>query len=141
MTLHEAPRGSSAITSYHAHVYWSVPDERATALRIRDWIAQRFAVALGRVHDQPVGPHTQPMYQLAFTPGLLPQILPWLLLNRHGLSVLIHPNTGFARDDHLLHALWLGTPLPLLGDRLPNEPGADGISLPLTNTTPDRSSE
>ncbi len=137
----QAPRGSNAITSYHAHVYWSAPDQRTTALCLREWIAQRFAVAIGRVHDHPVGPHTQPMYQVAFTVDVLPRFLPWLLLNRHGLSVLIHPNTGWARDDHTLHALWLGAPLPLLSDSLPNELGAESISLPLINTTPDRSSE
>jgi aromatic ring-cleaving dioxygenase len=58
------------------------------------------------------------------------------MLNRAGLSVLIHPNTGRARDDHLLHALWLGTPLAVRGDVLPNEPGTDGIDAPVVNTQP-----
>jgi aromatic ring-cleaving dioxygenase len=137
----ESPRGSSAITSYHAHIYWCSPEERAIALRVRQWISERFGVALGRVHDRPVGPHTQPMYQIAFTTEVFPRIVPWLLLNRKGLSVLVHPNTGYARDDHLVHSLWLGTALPLHGDSLPNEPGTDGIDAPVTNTTPDRSSE
>jgi DOPA 4,5-dioxygenase len=30
------------------------------------------------------------------------------MLNRRGLAVLIHPNTGRPKADHLLHALWLG---------------------------------
>ena len=137
----DGPRGASAISSYHAHVYWRSPEERATALRIREWLGERFAVAMGRVHDQPVGPHTQPMYQVAFTPNVLSRLLPWLLLNRQELSVLVHPNTGRARDDHLLHSLWLGTPLALHADRLPNEPGTDDIALPVTNTAPDRASD
>jgi aromatic ring-cleaving dioxygenase len=138
---HESPRGSSAITSYHAHIYWRSPEERAAALRIRAWIGERFGVAMGRVHDRPVEPHTQPMYQVAFTTDVFPRIVPWLLLNRNGLSVLVHPNTGYARDDHLVHALWLGIPMPLHGDILPNEPGTDSIDAPVTNTAPDRSSE
>jgi aromatic ring-cleaving dioxygenase len=139
-TVPDSPQGSRAITSYHAHIYWQSDDERGRALKIRQWIGERFEVALGRVHDQPIGPHTVPMYQVAFTTEVFPSFTPWLMLNRLGLSVLIHPNTGRARDDHLLNALWLGTPLAVRGDILPNEPGSDGIDHPVTNTAPDRSS-
>jgi aromatic ring-cleaving dioxygenase len=140
-TLPDTPHGSRSITSYHAHIYWQSNDERERALKIRQWIGERFEVALGRVHDVPVGPHTQAMYQVAFTTEVFPRFTPWLMLNRLGLNVLIHPNTGRARDDHLVHALWLGTPLAIRGDFLPNEPGTDGIDHPVTNTSPDRSSE
>jgi aromatic ring-cleaving dioxygenase len=135
------PLGSSRISSYHAHIYWTRPEERALALQLREWIAQRFGVALGRIHDQPIGPHTQAMYQVAFATQVFAQLAPWLMLNRAGLSILIHPNTGRARDDHLTHALWLGLPLPIRGDVLPNEPGSDDISSPVVNTSPDRPSE
>jgi aromatic ring-cleaving dioxygenase len=137
----DTPTGSRAITSYHAHIYWSTDDERERALKIRHWIGERFEVAMGRVHDRPIGPHTQPMYQVAFTTEVFSRFTPWLMINRLGLSVLIHPNTGRAKDDHLVHALWLGTPLPVNGDILPNEPGSDGIDHPVTNTSPDRTSE
>lgn len=132
----ELPRGMAAITSYHAHVYWNDAAEREHALRVRQWIAERFGVAMGRIHDQAVGPHTVPMYQVAFDIEVFEKFAPWLMLNRGGLSVLIHPNTGCARDDHLLHALWLGTPLAVRGDVLPNEPGTDGIDAPVVNTQP-----
>lgn len=137
----ELPRGSGAITSYHAHIYWRSPEERARALELRQWLGERFGVAMGRVHDRAVGPHTSPMYQVAFTTDVFPRLVPWLMLNRSTLSVLIHPNTGRARDDHLRHALWLGEPLALREEVLPNEPGSDGIDHPVLNTTPDRSSE
>lgn len=131
-----APRGSGAISSYHAHIYWNDADERERALKLREWIGERFEVALGRVHDKQVGPHTLPMYQVAFTTEVFTRFAPWLMLNRLGLSVLIHPNTGRARDDHLVHAVWLGTPLAVLGETLPNEPGTDNIDHPVTNTSP-----
>jgi DOPA 4,5-dioxygenase len=35
------------------------------------------------------------------------------MLNREGLSVLVHPLTGDDYDDHAHFPLWLGTPLPL----------------------------
>jgi len=75
------PRGASSIRSYHAHIYWSGPQQRALALQLREWIAQRFGVALGRVHDQPVGPHTQPMYQVAFASDVFARLTPRLMLN------------------------------------------------------------
>src|SRR5262249_4893628 len=48
----------------------------------------------------PVGPHTQAMYQLAFPPSLLASFLPWLMLNREGLSILLHPGTGDLRRSY-----------------------------------------
>ena len=53
------------------------------------------------------------MYQAAFLAAEFPRIVPWLMLNRGGLSVLVHPQTEDAYDDHTIHALWLGAPLPL----------------------------
>jgi aromatic ring-cleaving dioxygenase len=135
------PHGVLAITSYHAHIYWNNGAERVLALELREWLAERFGVAMGRVHDQAVGPHTLPMYQVAFATDVFAKLVPWLMLNRRGLSVLVHPNTGRARDDHLMHALWLGTPLPVRGEVLPNEPGTDGIDAPVVNTSPRLSSD
>ncbi len=59
------------------------------------------------------------MYQVAFAPEVFPALVPWLALNRQGLTVLVHPETDRPRDDHLLHALWLGEKLPLKADILP----------------------
>ena len=36
-----------------------------------------------------------------------------LSLNRDGLTLFIHPNTGDAYKDHTDHALWMGQILPL----------------------------
>ena len=47
-----------------------------------------------------------------------PRIVPWLMLNREGLSVLVHPMSGDAYLDHARFALWLGTPVELRLDVL-----------------------
>src|SRR4051812_25034122 len=107
----DEPQSTLTIRSYHAHVYFRDADERARALAVRAWIDARFSVQLGRVHEVMVGPHCQPMYQVAFARELFASFVPWLALNRGDLSVLVHPNTGRARDDHMRHALWLGEPL------------------------------
>jgi aromatic ring-cleaving dioxygenase len=48
-----------------------------------------------------------------FSAPLLASFLPWLMLNRDGLNILLHPGTGDAYADHIDHAIWLGSVLPL----------------------------
>ena len=95
------------INGYHAHVYY---DERTrpVAAQLRDALALRFTVSLGRWHDQPIGPHPSGSYQIAFGPHLFAELIPWLALNRQGLSVFVHPETGDALADHSAHVIWLG---------------------------------
>ena len=44
---------------------------------------------------------------------MLAAFVPWLMLNRDGLTVLLHPETGNAYRDHTAHAAWFGGMLPL----------------------------
>lgn len=102
-----------SITGWHAHIYYDAAS-RPAAERLRTAIGQAFPDAvLGRWHDVPVGPHSQAMYQVAFAPALFPTLVPFIALNREGLAVLVHPDTGRQRADHLHHALWMGAVLPL----------------------------
>ena len=111
------PRATSdprTIGEYHAHVYYDPQKTRARAARLRQRVAAEFPHArLGRWHDELVGPHPQSMYQIAFPSGLLAAFLPWLMLNRDGLTVLLHPETGNDYRDHTAHSAWLGAMLPL----------------------------
>lgn len=95
------------IQDYHAHVYYD-PTEKAEAGRLREQVDANFKVALGRWHDAPIGPHPRGSYQIAFEAVLFGKIVPFLALNRGGLTVLIHPNTGDDLVDHRDRALWLG---------------------------------
>jgi len=107
------------IPSYHAHIYFRTPEERTKAEQVRDQIAARFVVRLGRWHEVPIGPHSAPMYQVAFLAEIFPDFIPWLMLNRQGLTILLHPNTGRPRDDHELNPFWFGEVLAIRGDHLP----------------------
>ena len=112
MSSADGEKTTDRITGYHAHVYFDETTEAAAAA-LRDGIDRRFDTELGRWHRKPVGPHPAWMYQVAFAPAQFAALVPYLALNRSGLSVLIHPNTGDALADHLDHALWLGEPLTL----------------------------
>ena len=107
----------ATIHSYHAHVYYDPALTRGAAELLRQRIAERFVVQLGRWHDVPV-------------------CGPWLMLNRNGLDVLLHPNTLAPLDDHLVHALWLGEKLALKEAVLPVRIDADQESPIEPNTTP-----
>ena len=101
----------AAITGFHAHIYYD-PATRESAARVREGLSG-FDVRLGRWHDNPVGPHPTSMYQVAFAPDEFPRVVPWLMLNRDGLNVLVHPETGDEVADHTEHAMWLGEKLAL----------------------------
>ena len=102
------------ISHYHAHVYYDPATTRNRAARLREQVATKFPEArLGRWHDELVGPHLRSMYQVAFPSTMLGLFLPWLMLNRDGLAVLVHPESGDALRDHTEHAAWLGEKLPL----------------------------
>jgi DOPA 4,5-dioxygenase len=55
---------------------------------------------------------------MTFQTGEFGKIVPWLMLNREGLDVLIHPLTESSYDDHSKNAMWLGTPVPMKLDIL-----------------------
>jgi aromatic ring-cleaving dioxygenase len=109
----EAAFDPGAITGYHAHLYYDALT-RKSAAKLRERIAALFPMArLGNWHDGPVGPHPVGMYQIAFAVADFPRLVPWLMLNRGGHVVLVHPLTGDDYADHAHHALWLGEKLPL----------------------------
>lgn len=102
----------STIQDWHAHVYFG-PETREPAWALRELIEARFAIEMGRFHEKPVGPHPCWSYQVAFRPEDFDQLVPWLALNRGGLVVFIHPNTGDDLVDHRDRAIWLGEKLDL----------------------------
>lgn len=77
---------------------------------------QRGAIPLGiRV----AGPHPVAQRQVILRKeSFAADLVPWLMFNRQGLNILIHPLTDDEVEDHTEHAVWLGTPVGLLTDKL-----------------------
>jgi DOPA 4,5-dioxygenase len=111
-TLPTRPRAYTDIKSYHAHIYFDEDSFEKAAL-LRRWAAERFPVELGNWNLEPRGPHVTPSFYFGFTNDLLPVLVPWLQLNSLGLTILIHPNTGDGRADHLYYALWVNRAQPV----------------------------
>ena len=113
VSLARAERFDPLADSSFARDVWANRPHEAEAL---------FGPLLRRAHEHgvacpllhaPVGPHPQSMYQIAFPREMLASFVPWLMLNRDGLTVLLHPETGDDYVDHTDHAAWFGAVLPL----------------------------
>ena len=102
-------RDLSLIQSWHAHVYFDAAS-RDAAWALRERVTAQFgdAIAMGRFHERPVGPHPQWSYQIEFAPGRLAEVIGWLTLNHGALDVFLHPNTGDPLRDHRDSAVWIG---------------------------------
>jgi len=118
------------IKGYHAHVYYDAATRRI-AEGLREAIIGRFAVEPGAFSDEPRGPHPISQFNIIFQTGEFQKIVPWLMLNREGLDVLIHPLTESSYDDHSKNALWMGTPVPMRLDIL--RPNYSPELLPTTS--------
>ncbi len=105
-------RPAAEIKGYHAHIYYD-GGSKQLAGDLRREIARAFEVTVGRWHDASIGPHPVSMYQVAFTAVQFGGFVPWLSLNRRGLSILVHPDTGNGYEDHTDNALCLGTTIAL----------------------------
>ena len=110
--LPSQPRPYTAIKSYHAHIYFDEDSYEKAAL-LRRWVVERFPVELGNWNQKPRGPHVTPSFYFGFTNDLLPILVPWLQLNSLGLTILLHPNTGDGKSDHLHYTLWVNRSQPV----------------------------
>ena len=105
------------IRGYHAHVYYDAATKPAAA-RLRQAISDKFPVEPRAMSDEPRGPHPISQFNVVFKTEEFRHLVPWLMLNRDGLDVLVHPLTESSYDDHSKNALWLGTPVPMKLDVL-----------------------
>jgi aromatic ring-cleaving dioxygenase len=102
----------SEIRGFHAHVYYD-GDTKPKAAQLREALLGKFKTEPGGFSDEPIGPHPIPQFNVIFETSEFQNIVPWLMLNRDGLDVLVHPLTESSYDDHSKNALWLGTPVPM----------------------------
>jgi aromatic ring-cleaving dioxygenase len=95
---------------YHAHIYWQTYNQRALAMQFRNTLIG-FGCTLGRIWDEPIGPHPLAMYQVNYTSENAEVVEKFL--SDKGLSVLLHEDTGDDVRDHTQGARWFGKELDL----------------------------
>ena len=105
---------------YHVHIYYN-DETQSKAETLRDSLGARFGVQIGR-NSGIAGPHPVPQVQVIFKKEAFQHVVPWPMLNREGLDILVHPLSDNEYDDHTDFALWLGTPVALKVETLPHGP-------------------
>lgn len=110
-------KDTATITGWHAHVYFE-PENLDRAKALCEAVRDRFTIQMGRMHNQPVGPHPTGSCQLSVPAEKFAEVTAWLALNRDGLTVFAHAETGDAMADHTQHVVWLGESQPLRLDVL-----------------------
>ncbi|KAJ1921476.1 hypothetical protein IWQ60_006751 [Tieghemiomyces parasiticus] len=107
----------SPIAAYDIHVYFDHTnvDQTQIAQQFHAHIAKTFPnLRLFGLCRGPVGPHATGMFQgIIGTPEEFGVVVPWLTLNRRGLSILLHPHTGDDVADHSIYAIWIGEQMPI----------------------------
>jgi DOPA 4,5-dioxygenase len=100
------------IKDFHAHIYFD-PGEIEKARALGAAAQERFGVPVGHYHLKPVGPHPRGSVQLTVAPDQFGEFAQWLALNRGGLTIFAHANTGDDLADHTDHVIWFGASEPL----------------------------
>ena len=97
----------TVIRDFHAHIYFDANEvEQAKALGHA--AHEKFGVPEGHYHLGPVGPHPRGSCQLTVPAEQFGDVAQWLVLNRGGLTIFAHANTGDDRADHTRHVIWFG---------------------------------
>ena len=117
--MSERTEASVGNLGYHAHIYYDAQKTRAVAERVCAAASEKFAVEIEEFRDIPRGPHPISNALVIFKPDQFHPVVEWLMLNRDGLDVLVHPLTTNAVTDHSDYAIWLGNPVPLKLHTLP----------------------
>ncbi len=101
-----------SIRDFHAHIYYD-PEEVERAKELAAAAQERSGLAVGRFHLGPVGPHPRGSVQLSVPKDDFGDVAQFLALNRNGLTIFAHADTGNDLADHTQHVLWFGESEPL----------------------------
>ena len=108
---------------YHAHIYYDPTRTRAAAEQVCAALGKHCEVEIDGFRDTPVGPHPIANALVIFKPDQFEHVVPYLMLHRDGLNVLVHPLTEDAVEDHTDFVMWLGEPVELKIHTLPHGRG------------------
>jgi aromatic ring-cleaving dioxygenase len=97
----------SPIRDFHAHIYYD-PEDVERAKQLAAAVHARFPVAVGHFHLRPVGPHPRGSVQLTVPTQSFGDVAQFLALNRDGLTIFAHAETGNELTDHTQHVIWFG---------------------------------
>ena len=118
------------IRDFHAHIYFDA-DGLDAARAFAELARAGFGASVGHFHERPVGPHPRGSCQLTLTPERFGEFAAWAPVNRAGLTIFAHANTGEDLADHTEHVVWFGPSEPLNFSDLPLKAAASRLGLRL----------
>lgn len=95
------------IRNFHAHIYYD-PQEVSRARELAAAAQARLPIEVGHFHLRPVGPHPRASVQLTVPSDAFGDVAQFLALNRNGLTIFAHAETGNDLADHTQHVIWFG---------------------------------
>ena len=104
--------GGSPIKGFHAHLYYD-PGEVEIARNFARAASEKFKLAIGRFHLEPVGPHPRGSCQLSMSPQTFSEFALWAMGARGEMTIFAHGLSGDDLDDHTRYVLWFGPSEPL----------------------------
>ncbi len=121
-------RDKDLISSYCFFVYYDEDTKHIAADLRADFVRSTWetilhdfghtnAISVGHLSEA-TGPHPKANFRIAVKRKAFQIIYNHLALFRHGLSVLICPETGDRRKDYIDSAAWMGKPLELRINRI-----------------------
>ncbi|KAI5121889.1 hypothetical protein M0805_001094 [Coniferiporia weirii] len=120
------PPIDSSNNGFDFHIYYmqAVDTQKTFARMLHERIRREFPeLRIYKFWEKPVGPHPVAMFEVnTFTPHQTGALFSWLAVHRGPCSVLIHPNTNDAYNDHTELATWMGKPWPLHVNMLKPQP-------------------
>jgi aromatic ring-cleaving dioxygenase len=100
------------IKNFHIHLYYD-DNNIELAKDLAKEIQTKFSINVGTFHEQNVGPHPRWSVQISVPTDLFGDVLSYVAINRKGLTVFSHPDTGHGLIDHTDNAIWMGEILEL----------------------------
>ncbi len=109
----------------HAHIYFDA-DAISTVRQVISKFSNIFSheifhkneITISKLQLGPIGPHPKGQGQITFMSKNFGEVVPWLMLNKNGLTVLVHRISEDEIKDHTERALWIGDKLDLNLDKL-----------------------
>lgn len=100
---------------FDAHIYFD-SSTRSQAVELKAKLEESFKnkeVFVGFLIDAPIGPHPKPMFECNFPLRLFQDVVLFLMRERDGLDILVHPLSDDDYKDHTDLSMWLGKSIDL----------------------------
>ena len=92
---------------YHFHIYFN-QDQVGQVQDINKLLSQFPELKIGRIREEPVGPHPTGSCQITVPHSHFDTMIHWFFQHRADLDIFVHAVSGDDLKDHTEYVLWIG---------------------------------